>query len=645
MVRPLGREPRLRHRRGRAGARRLRVLARPPERRASPSTGSTRVQNEDGGFGEDLRSYRDDAWRGRGESTASQTAWALLALDAAGERWPRSSSAPSHWLVETQRDDGGWDEPYFTGTGFPGDFYLNYHLYRRRLPRAGARPGSRSGRCVTGFSCSLRSASSPSRSASGPAGRCCARAWARRVRASQPRAAWPSTAPRSRSSGCAPESRRSFDPATSSARPSFAAKARCRSTSRGARCSRRRSAGMGCARTWDRSCRSSGSQARANGARFATTACSPSTWNRRGSQRPRTDGRSRVLRVVVDSAERAPSRPAHARSRASARCATCAACREGARRMGRRDRAAQGAPRKPAVVLRRRRARDRDGRARARAARHAGLRPQADRPQRARRAELERRGAVFVEELDEVPEGATVVFSAHGVAPAVRVTAERGGSTSSTRRAHSSARSTPRHAISPPRGRRFFSSVTRATRRSRERIGEAPDAIRVVQNVDEAERSTRPTRARRVPDADHARGRRDERGRGRLRDGSRCSGRRTRTTSVTRPRTASSRCARSPADADAVLVVGLEDSSNSLRLVEVAQREGTRAYLVDDEADVDVAWLRDANTVGLTAGASAPEQLVDRLVAALAALGPVDVEERTTTTESVRFRIPREVRS
>jgi squalene-hopene/tetraprenyl-beta-curcumene cyclase len=72
------------------------------------------VQNEDGGFGEDLRSYRDAAWRGRGESTASQTAWALLALDAAGERGPVVERAVSR-LAETQRDDGGWDEPYFTG--------------------------------------------------------------------------------------------------------------------------------------------------------------------------------------------------------------------------------------------------------------------------------------------------------------------------------------------------------------------------------------------------------------------------------------------------------------------------------------------------------------------------------------------------
>ena len=92
--------------------------------------------------------------------------------------------------------------------------------------------------------------------------------------------------------------------------------------------------------------------------------------------------------------------------------------------------------------------------------------------------------------------------------------------------------------------------------------------------------------------------------------------------------------------ADVVLVVGSKTSSNSLRLVEVAQREGASAYLVDDEADVDVAWLRDASTVGLTAGASAPDELVHRLVAALGALGPVEVEERTTTTESVQFRLP-----
>jgi squalene-hopene/tetraprenyl-beta-curcumene cyclase len=92
-----------------------------------------RVQNEDGGFGEDLRSYRDPAWRGRGASTASQTAWALLGFHAAGERGAAVERAAG-WLVDTQRSDGSWHEPYYTGTGFPGDFYINYHLYRQVFP-------------------------------------------------------------------------------------------------------------------------------------------------------------------------------------------------------------------------------------------------------------------------------------------------------------------------------------------------------------------------------------------------------------------------------------------------------------------------------------------------------------------------------
>ncbi len=92
-------------------------------------------QNHDGGWGEDLRSYRDYSQRGCGPSTASQTAWALLALLAAGER----SEATRHgveFLVTTQSEDGSWDEPWFTGTGFPGDFYINYHLYRLVFPVA-----------------------------------------------------------------------------------------------------------------------------------------------------------------------------------------------------------------------------------------------------------------------------------------------------------------------------------------------------------------------------------------------------------------------------------------------------------------------------------------------------------------------------
>jgi len=90
-------------------------------------------QNEDGGWGEDPRSYEDPAWIGRGPSTASQTAWALLALDAAGER-SEAVGRGVQWLVDHQREDGGWDEPQYTGTGFPGDFYINYELYRLVFP-------------------------------------------------------------------------------------------------------------------------------------------------------------------------------------------------------------------------------------------------------------------------------------------------------------------------------------------------------------------------------------------------------------------------------------------------------------------------------------------------------------------------------
>jgi squalene-hopene/tetraprenyl-beta-curcumene cyclase len=91
------------------------------------------IQNADGGWGEDGRSYDDPAWIGRGPSTASQTAWALLALHALGERTPATDRGLA-WLVEHQREDGSWDEPEYTGTGFPGHFFINYHLYRLSFP-------------------------------------------------------------------------------------------------------------------------------------------------------------------------------------------------------------------------------------------------------------------------------------------------------------------------------------------------------------------------------------------------------------------------------------------------------------------------------------------------------------------------------
>ncbi|MCZ7456786.1 squalene--hopene cyclase [Streptomyces sp. WMMC940] len=92
------------------------------------------VQNDDGGWGEDLRSYREESWIGRGVSTPSQTGWALLALLAAGERDGKAVGRGIAYLAAAQREDGSWDEPYFTGTGFPWDFSINYHIYRQVFP-------------------------------------------------------------------------------------------------------------------------------------------------------------------------------------------------------------------------------------------------------------------------------------------------------------------------------------------------------------------------------------------------------------------------------------------------------------------------------------------------------------------------------
>ena len=78
-------------------------------------------------------------------------------------------------------------------------------------------------------------------------------------------------------------------------------------------------------------------------------------------------------------------------------------------------------------------------------------------------------------------------------------------------------------------------------------------------------------------------------------------------------------------------------------LVEVVEREGTPAFLLDDETGLDTAWLHGARTVGITAGASAPERIVQNLVGVLGTLGTVEVEERTTTTESLHFRLPKEI--
>jgi 4-hydroxy-3-methylbut-2-enyl diphosphate reductase len=259
-------------------------------------------------------------------------------------------------------------------------------------------------------------------------------------------------------------------------------------------------------------------------------------------------------------------------------------------------------------------------------------------------ADLERRGAVFVEELDGVPDGATVVFSAHGVAPAVKDDAAR-------RRLEVIDATCPLVSKVHAEARRFAAegkTIFLIGHAGHEEVegthGEAPESIRLVEDVAGAARAEAPDPERvayltqttlAVDETDEIVGALRERYPA-LRGPSSedicyaTSNRQNAVRAVAR-------------EADVVLVAGSETSSNSNRLVEVARREGARAYLVDDETDVDVAWLAGAATVAITAGASAPEQIVHRLVEALASLGPVDVKERTQTTESLRFRLPKEL--
>ncbi|MGB8700258.1 MAG: prenyltransferase/squalene oxidase repeat-containing protein, partial [Thermosynechococcaceae cyanobacterium] len=95
-------------------------------------------QNPDGGWGETCQSYNDPRLKGQGPSTPSQTAWALIGLLAAGEATGTYATSAieggiAH-LLETQKSDGSWEEHYYTGTGFPGHFYLRYNLYYQHFP-------------------------------------------------------------------------------------------------------------------------------------------------------------------------------------------------------------------------------------------------------------------------------------------------------------------------------------------------------------------------------------------------------------------------------------------------------------------------------------------------------------------------------
>jgi 4-hydroxy-3-methylbut-2-enyl diphosphate reductase len=259
--------------------------------------------------------------------------------------------------------------------------------------------------------------------------------------------------------------------------------------------------------------------------------------------------------------------------------------------------------------------------------------------------DLEQRGAIFVDELDEVPDGAPVVFSAHGVSPAVRdEAAERGLSVVDA--------TCPLVAKVHKEAVRFAGDgylVALIGHNGHEEVegtlGEAPGSTVLVETPEDVA-SLRPRDDGKVAylmqttlAADEAEGVASA-----LLDrfpGARGPG----TDDICYATTNRQQAVRVvAAEADLVLVAGSANSSNSRRLVETAERAGTPAHLIDGPEDIQLGWLDGVSTIGLTAGASAPPAVVSEIIDALGGLGPVEVAERVTTTESIRFSLPKEVR-
>jgi 4-hydroxy-3-methylbut-2-en-1-yl diphosphate reductase len=260
-------------------------------------------------------------------------------------------------------------------------------------------------------------------------------------------------------------------------------------------------------------------------------------------------------------------------------------------------------------------------------------------------ADLERAGAIFVDELSEVPDGAMVVFSAHGVSPEVRQEAAQRG-------LDAVDATCPLVAKVHAEARRFAADgylVALIGHAGHEEVdgtlGEAPDAMALVETTADVA-GLRPADPGKVAylmqttlAADEASGIVDA-----------ITSRFPAATgpgsddicyaTTNRQRAVRAIAARS----DLVLVAGSVNSSNSQRLVETAQRAGTTAYLVDGPQDIQLAWLAGAATVGIAAGASAPPAIVGEIVAALGGLGEVQTEDVVVATESIQFGLPKELR-
>jgi 4-hydroxy-3-methylbut-2-en-1-yl diphosphate reductase len=258
--------------------------------------------------------------------------------------------------------------------------------------------------------------------------------------------------------------------------------------------------------------------------------------------------------------------------------------------------------------------------------------------------ELEERGAVFVDDERDVPAGATLVLSAHGVAPAVyeRAAERRLNTIDATcplvTKVHVQAR---RYAADGYRivliGHAGHEEVIGTT-------GEAPEAITLVESVEEAERVELPSGplayiTQTTLSVDETAEIVDVL--------------RRRFPSIRAPQREDICYATSNrqwavkelvGEVDLLLVIGSRNSSNSNRLVEVAHASGVDAHLIDDETEIDVAWLDGVTTVGVTSGASAPERLVTRVCDWFRARGVTEIRAASSLVEDVVFRLPVELR-
>ena len=258
--------------------------------------------------------------------------------------------------------------------------------------------------------------------------------------------------------------------------------------------------------------------------------------------------------------------------------------------------------------------------------------------------DLESKGAVFVEELAEVPSGATVILSAHGVAPEVYEQARArdlrviDATCPLVTKVHNEAKKFARdgyHIVLI--GHEGHEEVVGT-------MGEAPASITLIGSPDEADALKLPAEdkvaylSQTTLSVDETNGVIDRlRGRYPVIQGPPrediCYATQNRQTAV---KVLAEK-------ADVVLVIGSDNSSNSNRLAEVAAARGAASYLIDDETEIQDSWFDGAHTVGITSGASAPEWLVERVIGYFRARGVEDVEEVRVVEEDVHFALPKEL--